>query len=374
MAHFIEHCLFKGTARRKSYHVLSRLEDVGGDLNAFTSKEDITIHASFMGTYLSRAMELLFDVAFNSVYPARELEKEKEVIVDEINSYREIPSEMIFEEIESLVFPSHPLGRPILGDEESLRRFTRRDILRFIRRCFSPERIVLCVSGNHTAEKIRRIAEKYIEPYREGLEKRRYCPLERRYPEKYVPVRVEKPKDASHQTHIIVAGRAPSWSGEEKTTMALLNNLLGGPSMSSRLNMELRERSALVYSVESFYTPYCDTGIAGVYLGTDHDTAARSLDLLFRELKKIREVPLGTLQLSRAKRQMIGQIAIGRENNLNLMLSRGRSVLCREEVKTLGQIRQEIEKISARQIMEMAGRVFDPEKLTTLIYKGASSD
>lgn len=367
MAHYIEHCLFKGTRHRRAYHVLSRLEDVGGELNAFTSKEDICIHGSFLPEYLGRAVELFTDIAFGSVYPEKEMEKEKDVIADEINSYRESPADLIFEDIEQLVFPGNPLGRTILGTEETLAGFTRSGVLAFLRRNFSPERMIVCVSGDIPEKKVRETVLKHTEPYSCLFGRERF-PLLREKPSGYVPVTQVRKMD-THQSHIIMA--APSFDVEDDRAVAtsLLTNLLGGPSMSARLNLTLRERYALAYSVEAFYTGYSDTGISGVYVATDGHTAFCAQELALRELKAMREKPLGTLQLHKAKMQMTGQLAIASENNLNQLLAAGKSYLMTGRADTFAQMAGKIQAVTASDIMEIANMVYAPDRLTTLVFE-----
>lgn len=367
MAHYIEHCLFKGTRHRRAYHVLSRLEDVGGELNAFTSKEDICIHGSFLPEYLGRAMELFTDIAFGSVYPEKEMEKEKDVIADEINSYRESPADLIFEDIEQLVFPSNPLGRTILGTEETIASFTRDGVISFLRRNFSPERMIVCVSGDVPGVKVRDMVLKYTEPYSCILEREHFL-LRREKPSGYTPVEQVRKMD-THQSHIIMA--APSFDADDDraVAMSLLTNLLGGPSMSARLNLTLRERYALAYSVEAFYTGYSDTGISGVYVATDGQTAARARELALKELKTLREKPLGTLQLHKAKMQMTGQLAIASENNLNQLLATGKSYLMTGRADTFAQMAEKIQAVAAGDIMDIANRVYAQDNLTTLVFE-----
>lgn len=367
MAHYIEHCLFKGTRSRRPYHILARLEDVGGEINAFTTKENICLHGSFRPGYLGRAMELFADIAFATTYPSREIEKEKDVVADEIHSYLESPDELIFEQVEELVFARNPLGRTILGTEETLRRFTREDILAFLRRCFSPQRMLICFSGDVPPERVREEAEKYLARYPQ-IFSRPILALGRKTPAEYHPLRQEKEMDI-HQCHAILAAPSFSATHEKNAAMALLTNVLGGAPMSARLNLSLRERYALAYSVEAFYTAYSDTGISGVYFATDEDTLERSLEITYRELRRLREEPLGTLQLHKAKRQLCGQLAIASENELSSLLSVGRSYLQTGRADTFEQACARVEAVTALQLQQTACEVFSPERLTTLLFK-----
>lgn len=367
MAHYIEHCLFKGTRSRRSYHVLARLEDVGGEINAFTTKEDICLHGSFRPQYLGRAMELFTDIAFAAAYPEREIEKEKQVVCDEINAYLESPDELIFEQIEEMIFARNPLGRTILGTERTLRHFTREDILAFLRRNFAPERMMICFSGDVPPEQVRAEAERYLARYG-GIFSRTTENRIRRTPRRYVPCTKEKTMD-THQCHAILA--APSFSVVDRhsTAMSLLSNLLGGVPMSARLNLSLRERHALVYSVEAFYTAYSDTGVSGVYFATDSDTLDRSVELVQKELRRVREEALGTLQLHRAKRQLCGQWAIASENELHTLLSAGKSYLQTGRADTFAQACARVEAVTAAELLEVANRVFDPRGLSMLVFR-----
>ncbi len=367
MAHYIEHCLFKGTRSRRPYHVLARMEDVGGEINAFTTKEDICLHGSFMSRYLGRAMELFTDIAFGATYPQREIEKEKDVVADEINAYREAPDELIFEQIEELVFPRSPLGRTILGTERTIRKFTREGILAFLRRNFAPERTLICFSGDLPVEQVRAEAEKYLSRYPSILS-RPVNPLGRKKPSGYTPVYQEKVMD-THQAHVMIAAPSFSVTDPKSVTMSLLANLLGGAPMSARLNLSLREHHALAYVVEAFYTAYSDTGISGVYFATDEDTMEKSMDITRRELRRLREEPLGILQLQKAKRQLCGQMAIASENELNSLLSAGKSYLQTGRADTFEQMYAKVEAVTSADLMDVAAEIFAPDNLSTLIFK-----
>ncbi|MDD4820359.1 MAG: pitrilysin family protein [Flavobacteriales bacterium] len=346
--------------------MLSRLENVGGELNAFTTKEDICIHGSFLPEYLNRAVELFSDIAFASVYPEKEIEKEKEVIADEINAYREAPDELIFEQAEELVFAGNALGRTILGTEESLEKFTRADILRFIQRNFSPENMIICVSGDYTVEKVKKVVEKALLPYMDIITVPKK-PRERITPQNYTPTQVERIMD-THQKHIIISSLAYPVNAEGYIPLTLLNNLLGGPSMTSLLNLELREKHALVYGVDSFYTAYSDTGTAGVYIATDEDTAQRSIDLTMKILKKLREEPLSPASLSTAKKQILGQLAIASENELNQLLGVGKAYMTQGFCDDFSTVKAKIEAVTPQQIMSVAQQIYAPEGLSTLIF------
>lgn len=367
LAHFIEHCLFKGTQKRKAYHILSRMEDVGGELNAFTSKEETVIHSSFLSPDYPRAIELICDIAFRSTFPPKECEKEKEVIIDEINSYKDNPSESIFDDFEELVFPDHGLGRNILGTEESVKQLSSQNIKDFLARHYAVDRMVFSSVGNISAAKLKRLLEKELAKSDD------LAPSETRQliqPQEHYPQRVEQER-SGYQTHAVMGTRAYEAKHDMMRPLALLNNLLGGPGMNSRLNLNIRERYGFTYHLESFYHPYLDSGLFGIYLGTDPGTADRTITLVERELKKLREQKLGVLQLARAKKQILGQFAMAQENNGALMLSFGKSLLFHNEIESFDEIVQDVEELKAETLMEVANEILRPEQFSSLIYRNS---
>ncbi|HBF19124.1 MAG TPA: peptidase M16, partial [Cryomorphaceae bacterium] len=283
LAHFIEHILFKGTAKRKAYHILSRMEDAGGELNAYTTKEDTVIYASFLGNDYQRAIELIFDIGFNSIFPEKELVKEKEVIIDEINSYKDSPSELIFDDFEALLFPGHPLGMNILGTPETVRSFSRKDVLSFLDSSYGTNQMVFSYVGNIKASRILN----YLKKVTESIPARQSSLL-RSTPQPYRQANIESERPV-FQSHVVLGTRAYAADEDKARTLHLLNNLLGGPGMNSRLNLNIREKYGFTYNIESFYNPYSDTGVFGIYAGTDPSTMARTLKLIEKELKKLRE-------------------------------------------------------------------------------------
>ena len=363
MAHFIEHNLFKGTKKRKTYHILSRLDDVGGDLNAYTTKEETIIHASFLKEHFSRALELIADILINSTFPVKELQKEKDVIRDEIHSYLDSPSEYIFDEFENQIFKNHPMGRSILGTEKSLDKFNRKMVLNFINTNFNPEQMVLSISGPISWKRLLKLIESHFSeiPYKGKNNGRKTL-------SPYNPKKIESQKE-TYQTHAIVGNRAYDLHHDYFTAMVLVNNLLGGSGMNNRLSLNIREKYGFAYNIESFYSPYTDTGIFGIYLGTDKGTIDRSLELVHKELKKLRETKLGTIQLSKAKKQLIGQIALAQENNLALAIALGKSLLNYNRIDTIEDVYEKIERITTEQVLEVSNTVFEPAQLSSLIYK-----
>lgn len=362
MAHFIEHVIFKGTKRRKAYHIISRLDDVGGDLNAYTTKEETCIYAAFMHNYYDRALELFNDLLFNSTFPEKELEKEKEIIVDEINSYKDSPAELIYDDFEEIVFPNHPIGRNILGSKKNLKKFNKDNVQNFIRNNYHTNQMVVCSVGNIKFEKIVDLFKNHF-----GLIKPNIRTNGRQKFTGYVPVE-QRFKKSTYQTHCIIGNIAYKIKNKNRITLFLLNNILGGPGLNSRLNLSLREKYGYAYNIESFYTPYTDTGLIGIYFGTDKDNLQKSLRIVKKELDKLKTQKLGKLQLHKAKRQLIGQLAIAAESYSNLMLNIGKSHMIFGQVDTLDETNRKIELISSEKIMEVANEIFDQKQLSILTY------
>jgi predicted Zn-dependent peptidase len=363
MAHFIEHVIFKGTKKRRAYHILSRLDDVGGDLNAYTTKEETAFYASFLAGHYERSIELISDIVFNSVYPDNELAKERDVIIDEINSYKDSPSELIFDDFEELIYDGHPIGRNILGTPESIRGFGRKEIQEFLENNYHTDQMVLCSVGNIPFDKLVRFSEKYFGSIPENIRKDN-----RKAFSGYRPVnRTENL--STHQVHSILGNVAYNARNEKRLSLVLLNNLLGGQGLNSRLNLSLREKYGYAYNVESSFTPYFDTGVISIYFGTDRDKYEKSLKLIYRELNRLCSQKLGTLQLKRAKDQMIGQIAISAENKENLLFTLGKSYLLFDKYDDLPEVNRQINAISSSQLMEVANETLNPDQLSLLTYK-----
>jgi predicted Zn-dependent peptidase len=362
LAHFLEHSIFKGTTRRKAFHVLSRLDSVGGELNAYTAKEEICLYASFSKRYLNRTLDILADIVFNSVFPEKEIQKEKEVIVDEINSYLDTPSDMIFDEFEQLIFPNHALGRNILGTQETVHSFTRQHLVDYVGRYFAPSNMVLSIVGQFSEKRIKDLVNHYFASYTsQGAA-----------PEidaftNYNPVQVEKNK-SNYQSHGLIGGLAYPYNAKERKGMVLLNNILGGPALNSRLSLSVREKYGYSYSIESNYTPYADTGFFSIYFGTDKRNVQNTLRIIHKELRKLREEKLGTVQLSRAKEQLKGHLALAGESNSGLMLALGKSVLIFDQVDTTKEIYKGIDALTASDLRDIANQVFDEKVLSYLIY------
>ncbi len=288
MAHFIEHLIFKGTKKRKAYHVLSRIENVGGDLNAYTTKEETCIYASFLSPYYEQTLELFADVAFSSIFPQKEIEKEKDVIIDEINSYNDSPAELIFDDFEELIFRDHPLGSNILGSISSVEGFKRRDVFRFLKRNYSTQQMVIASVGNIEFDRLINFIEKYFGQIRNADNKLKRLPFTDYEPQKKID------KKESYLTHAIVGNLAYPRNHPKKMPLILITNLLGGPALNSRLNLTIREKYGYAYNIEANYQPYSDTGIFGIYIGSDKNHIDKSLVLVEKEFRKLKEERLGT--------------------------------------------------------------------------------
>ncbi len=362
MAHFVEHMLFKGTHKRKVYHVLSRLEDIGGELDAFTTKEETCISASFLYEFYERAIELFSDVVFNSSFPEKEIQKEKDVVLDEINSYKDSPADMIYDEFEDALFPNHPLGRGILGSDETIRLFDKNSINNFLRNNYHTDQMIICSIGNIRFENLVLICEKYFGVQTASFRDKKRIPVTEH------GINRIREKRNTHQAHCIIGTHAYPYYNPKKTTLLLLSNLLAGPGMNSRLNMLLREKYGISYMVESSYSPFIDTGNFNIYFGTDKENIEKSLSLIYKELEKLKHNSLGPLQLSKIKKQLIGQIAISNEINSQQMLTMGKSFLLYDKVASLKETYKEIEEISKSQILEVANELFDRDKFSELIY------
>jgi len=363
LAHFIEHTLFKGTSKRRFYHILSRIDSVGGELNAYTAKEETCIYASFQKEYLERSVELIADITFNSTFPAKEIEKEKDIIIDEIHSYKDTPAEQIYDDFETHLFNKHPLGNNILGTIESVKSFQQKDINNFIKRHYLIKNMVFSVVGNYKKEFVRKVIEKYFSVYSTAGN-----PTLRRAPEKNKTFHIVSKVNAN-QSHCIIGSIAPSAASKKRTAMVLLNNLLGGAGMNSRLNLNIREKYGFAYNLDSNYVAYSDTGLFAVYLGTDKKYLQKTTSLVYKELKKLRDTPLTTMQLHRAKQQLCGNIALAQENNSSVMLALGKSLLMFNKVDTLGSIYGEIEKITTKQIFNIANEVFEEKRMNSLTFE-----
>ena len=377
MAHFVEHLLFKGTERRRSWHIINRLESVGGQLDAYTTKEETYIYATVPNEYTDRALELLADIVLNSTFPDNEIEKERDVVVDEIQSYNDSPSELIYDEFEELLFPHDPIGRNILGTEQSLESFDSNKIRSFVHRNYTPDRMVVFAMGNIKFDWLVKRIEKYFTPYShlalgggEGssqLSTFNFQLSTRQVPQPYTPAHRTTPRD-TYQAHCIIGNRCIPMSSHERLTMLLLNNILGGPNMSSRLNLALRERNGLCYTIESNVTNYTDTGVWNIYFGCDPRNLAKAKRLCMQQLDILQNTPLNDNQLATAKRQLRGQVLIGNQNKENLILGLSKAYLHGLELKPDSEHFQFIDSLTPSDLQSLAQRIFNPAQLSTLIY------
>ena len=361
LAHFAEHAFFKGTEHRKAYQVNCRLENRGGELNAYTTKEDTTIHATTLRSDFAKAAELISDVAFHSTFPEHELQREREVIIDEINTYKDSPVDMIFDTFEDMIFEGSELGHNILGTKASLARHNSQSIKRFICRTHTTDQMVFSTIGNFSLAKVKSVAEQYFGSH--DATKREFSRSKPTMVEPFERV-VNK---HTHQTHCIIGARAYDIHAERRLPLSLLINILGGPSANSRLNVVLREKNGLSYNTEATYTPYNDSGMVAIYFSSDHHNADHCRELIDAELRSLRTTPLTARRLAMIKRQFLAQMAISMENNEGYMLGAGKSYLVHDEIDTLEEVYRKVSAVKAEQIMEVAEEIFS--KTSTLIYQ-----
>ena len=361
LAHFTEHAFFKGTERRRAWQVNCRLENLGGELNAFTTKEDTTIHATTLRGDFAKAAELIADIAFHSTFPERELEREKEVIVDEINTYKDSPADLIYDTFEDLLFEGSQLGHNILGRKTALARYNGGAIRAFTRRMHTTDRMVFSSIGNFSPRVAEAVAARYF-----GEQTATVCRSERVVPGPCTAFEKSVVKH-THQTHCIIGNRAYGIAEERRLPLALVVNILGGPCANSLLNMVVRERNGLSYNIEASYTPYGDTGIVAIYFSSEHGNAEQCIELIEGQLQRLRTQPLTSRQLSMAKKQFIAQLAISSESNESYMLSAGKSLLTHDEIDTMEQVYAKVRELTAAQLTEVAEEVFSG--MSRLIYK-----
>ena len=364
LAHFVEHTIFKGTQNRKAYHILSCLDNVGGDLNAFTTKEETCIQATFLKQHYKRSLNLFADIAFRSTFPENELAKEKEVILDEINSYLDSPSDEIYDLFEEMVFKGHPLSRNILGTTELVKGFHRQDILDFMAHNYSTEQMILASIGDISFKEFERMAMKFF-----GEQPAHLINAKREVFNGYVPEKRTEKRN-NHLSHCMIGGIAPEFCSPLKMPIVMLNNVLGGPAMSSRLSLNIREKYGFAYSIESQYTAYSDTGLISVYMGVDPDSLEHAIELVHKEIDKLCQQKLGTLQLHHAKQQLIGQVALSYESGMNELLGVTRSLLMGEPIEYMDDIIRKVEAVSADDILDVANRVFDKGQLSQIVFEG----
>ena len=363
LAHFVEHMLFKGTTRRRAWHILNRMENVGGELNAYTNKEETVVYSAFLKKDFARALELLTDIVFHSTYPQHEMDKERGVILEEIDCYEDNPAELIFDDFEDILFHGHSLGHNILGTPKLIKRFTSVHARNFVDRYYHPANAVLFVYGNVPFNRVVMWAERLTADIPAGVpNKGRTAPLP------YVPRRVEQNR-RTHQAHVMMGCTGYPSGDKRRTGLYLLNNMLGGPGMNSRLNLALRENLGLVYNVESNLMNYTDTGGFNIYFGTDTNEADRCAELAMKELDKLREKPLTSLQLSAAKKQLIGQVGVAADNFESTALGMAKTYLHYGEYEGAEALYRRIEALTAQELWDIANELFGRDNLSVLVYK-----
>ena len=379
LAHFCEHVTFKGTERRKAWHILNCLESVGGDLNAYTNKEGTVYYSAILKEHIARAVDLLTDIVFHSVYPQTEIDKEVEVICDEIESYNDSPAELIYDEFENIIFKGSPLGHNILGTAEQVRSFKTEDALRFTRKLYRPDNAIFFAYGDIDFKKLVRLlkksflseertvkSEKFNSPEAQTQFNIQHSTFNTQHSFEGQTIVMQK---NTHQAHVMIGTRAYDVNDSRRMPLYLLNNMLGGPGMNAKLNLALREHNGLVYTVESTMVAYGDTGVWSIYFGCDEHDVKRCLRLVRKELDKFMLKPLSEAQLKAAKKQIKGQIGVACDNRENFALDFGKSFLHYGWEKNVDRLYEQVDEITAEQIQAVAKELFDKDRLTTLIFK-----
>ena len=379
LAHFCEHVTFKGTERRKAWHILNCLESVGGDLNAYTNKEGTVYYSAILKEHIARAVDLLTDIVFHSVYPQAEIDKEVEVICDEIESYNDSPAELIYDEFENIIFKGSPLGHNILGTAEQVRSFKTEDALRFTRKLYRPDNAIFFAYGDIDFKKLVRLlkksflseerrvkSEKFNSPEAQAQFNIQHSTFNTQHSFEGQTIVMQK---NTHQAHVMIGTRAYDVNDDRRMPLYLLNNMLGGPGMNAKLNLALREHNGLVYTVESTMVAYGDTGVWSIYFGCDEHDVKRCLRLVRKELDKFMQKPLSEAQLKAAKKQIKGQVGVACDNRENFALDFGKSFLHYGWEKNVDRLYEQVDEITAEQIQAVAQELFDKDRLTTLIFK-----
>jgi len=363
LAHFMEHCLFKGTRKRRAHHIINRMEIVGAEMDAYTTKEFTCIYSVFMTQHLERALELLSDIVFHSQFPHKEIEKEKNVVIDEIQSYLDNPAEQIFEDFEEMIFQNHSLAKSILGKVESVQRITSADLNSFKSKFYTPENMVLSTSCTVTEKKLSRLTEKYFGFFN--------GPTIAPFTGENLSFKSERKKEekSTFQTHYITGIPAYSTHDEKRNTMLLLNNFLGGPAMNSRLNMNIREKYGYTYHIESGYNAYSDVGLFYIYLGSDKKNINKIERLVYKELTDLKQKKLGEAQFKKAIQQFKGQVSIASESTISQVLNRGKDLLVFGKLKSLEEVLADLDLIGAKDLQNVANEIFDLNNFSRLIFE-----
>jgi len=368
IAHFIEHAIFKGTKKRKAYHILNRLDSVGGEIDAYTTKEVTCFYGTFLTEYYDRAIELISDITLNSVFPEKELEKEKEVVLDEINVYLDSPSEQIYDDFEAQVFKNHALGKSILGTVESVKSFNKDNILNYTSRLYKGNNMVFASVGNISEKKLRQKLEKHFHQLESGNH------IKNRNSFAAIPPSVERVEKSTYQTHCMMGKSVYGANHPKRLGLILLNNIIGGPAMNSILNLKIREKYGFTYNIESNYAIYSDSGLFSIYLASDPKYMQRCVTAIHKELKQLQQKKFSAQKLHLSKQQLKGQLAISRESNANLMLSYCKSLLLHDKIDTIENIHKKIDSISTEDLLEAANEQLDLNAFDYLYFEGKTND
>ncbi len=363
IAHFWEHMAFKGTSKRKSHHIIHSIDSVGGELNAYTTKEKIYFYTSVLDRFIDKAFDILSDITFHSIFPEKQIERERQIILEEMAMYNDTPDDAIQDDLEDQIFGKHPLGHNILGNTKTVRSFTKTHFSAFINSSIDTSRIVVSIVGNLSLAKVKKLVSKYLEPIPTFSNPKRNLVSSVAGSSH---IEIEKP---IQQAHVGIGIPTFNITDERRVPMAIIANLLGGSSMNTRLNMTLREKMACVYSIDAHYGAYADTGLFSIFYGTEEKNLKKSKKAVFRELDLMKNKSLGSLQLHRLKEQMLGQLAMAEESYASLMLSMAKSLLDLGTIQSIEEVFKDIEEVSAKQIQEISNEVFLKEKISTLTFK-----
>jgi predicted Zn-dependent peptidase len=362
IAHFWEHMAFKGTSRRKAYHIINSLDSVGGELNAYTTKEKICFYASVLDSFDDKAVELLADITFNATFPEKQLEKERQVILEEMAMYQDTPEDSIQDEFDEIVFEGHSMAHNILGTSENVKSFTKKDFTGFIKNNIDTGRIVVTFVSNLPLKRIKKLANKHFTSVVNQKSDKKRIPLT-----SYKAEHVTKDREIL-QAHFALGKPAFSINNEKRIPFAMLVNLLGGPGMNSRLNLALRERLGYVYGIDAQYHAYTNTGLLSFLFATEKKNLKRSINVVHREIKKLKDTQLGKVQLHSLKEQMMGHLAMSAENNVGMMLSYGKSLLDLGRINSIDTVFKKIQDVTAQELIELANQELDVDAMSTLTY------
>ncbi len=363
VAHFWEHMAFKGTSHRKSHHILNSIDSVGGELNAYTTKEKVYFYTSVLDRFVEKAFDILSDITFHSIFPEKQIERERQIILEEMAMYNDTPDDAIQDELEDQIFENHPLGHNILGNAKTVRSFSKPHFDDFIATTVDTSRIVVSIVGNLSMAKVKKLADKYLSKIPASFNKKR---TESGVIQGGKHLVIEKPIS---QAHVGIGVPTFNIKDDRRVPLAMITNLLGGPSMNTRLNMLLREKMAYVYGIDAHYAAYSDTGLFSIFYGTEERNLKKSKRAVFKELDRMKNVPMGSLQLHKLKEQMLGQLAMAEESYASLMLAMAKSLLDLDSIQSIDEVFKEIEEVSISQIQEVSNQVFQTDRISTLTFK-----